>query len=186
MSRAGVPLRTPSSDAHRESNGHCHPSCRGRAPTCRMISSGTALPSPRDASLSAPRTWPARDRGIGLAAPIGDVAPGPSLGMPLRHGGANHAVAPGGSRRRDAGRDHSACRNEAGSDTARSWRADTRSKTRRSTPPLSGHGARAVVNVTASRHRRLQKARGCRPGPSLFGGPRALRHPVPAGPDPHR
>jgi hypothetical protein len=86
----------------------------------------------------------------------------------------------------DVAPDRNDRRIEAGFDTARRSRAGTPPTARHSMPPISGHGARAVMNVTASRHRRLQKARGCRPGPSLFGGARRLRRPEPLSPDLHR
>jgi hypothetical protein len=93
-----------------------------------------------------------------------------SPGTPRPRAGASLAAALACTRGTAAVPDRNDRRNEAELDTARSLRAGTPTTTGGSMPPFSGHGARAVMNVTASRRRRLQKARGYSPGLSLFGG----------------
>ena len=59
-------------------------------------------------------------------------------------------AAQAGTRHKGAAPDRNDRRYEAEFDTARNSRAGTRTTTTGSMPPFSGHGARAVMNVTAS------------------------------------
>src|ERR1019366_5258424 len=133
-----------------------------------MTSAMTRLASPCDASLSSPRSCPGDDRGTGPDAPTAAVGPGASLGRRRTPDAATHACVRADTPSRDVAPDRNDRRGEAELDTARSERAGTPRTTRSSMPPLSGHGDRAVMNLTASRHRRLPMARGWRPGPSLI------------------
>jgi hypothetical protein len=147
---AGVVLRKWSSAPHREQDCHRRPSHRRRSPVQATKCAKRRLPSPCDASLSAPRIWPGRDRGSGPAAPTGVGEPEASPGTPPLRAGAIPAAAPAGTLGTAAVLDRNDRRNEAELDTARSLRAGTPTTTTGSMPPFSGHGARAVMNVTAS------------------------------------
>ncbi len=133
-----------------------------------MTSANARLASPCDASLSCPRSCPGGGRGTGPDAPIAGVAPGASPDRSPTRGAPTRVGVPADTPGKGAAPDRSDRRGEAELDTARRGRAGTPRTTRSSMPPLSGHGARAVMNLTASRHRRLPKAWGCRPGPSLI------------------
>ena len=141
-----------------------------RSPTREATSTRAAPPSRMDASLSAHRSCPAA-LGSAPVALRADDASGAWCGtQPLRvvH---NHGDAAERRWRRTADRDHTTDRSEAGCDSDRRVRVDTRPKPRHPMP-FSGHGAPAVMILTASERpslcRRLQKVRGCSPGPSLI------------------
>ena len=141
-----------------------------RSPTREATSTRAAPPSRMDASLSAHRSCPAA-LGSAPVALRADVASGAWCGtQPVRvvH---NHGDAAERRWRRTADRDHTTDRSEAGCDSDRRVRVDTRPKPR-NPMPFSGHGAPAVMILTASERpslcRRLQKVRGCSPGPSLI------------------
>ena len=148
--KAGAALRKRSSAPHHERQRHRRLSHRRRSPVQAMTCSKPELPSPCDASLSAPRIWPASDRGSGPAGPTEVGALEASPGTQRPRAGANPAAARARTLGTAADPDRNDRRNEAEFDTARNLRAGTPTTTTGSMPPFSGHGARAVMIVTAS------------------------------------
>ena len=148
--KAGAAHRKRSSAPHRERESHRRLSDRRRSPVRATTCWKAELPSPCDASLSAPRFWPGGDRGSGLAAPTGVGGPEVSPGTRRRRAEANPVAATADIPNTAADPDRNDHRNEAEFDTARSLRAGTPTTTTGSMPPFSGHGARAVMIVTAS------------------------------------
>ena len=139
-----------------------------------MTSSESGLLSPSDASLSERRTCPARDRGTALVALLAAVVREASPDTSPRHGAAIHDAERAYRHHRDAGRDRSERRFGAGRDTARTTRADTLMATRNSMPPISGHGAPTVVNVTASDKTETPEGPGLPPWAFAYFGGHAL------------
>jgi hypothetical protein len=146
----GVECRRACSVRNYVSKGHRRPFCRSRSPARRTTSATARLPSPSDASLSVRGTCPEVGRGTGPAEPRAAAERVTSCDMQPRRDEASHVAGPGGIRRRTVAPDRNGRRIEAGSHTARMTRADTLPTTRGPMPPTSGHGAPAVVIVTAS------------------------------------
>jgi hypothetical protein len=148
------------------------------------MSTRSRAPSPCDASLSDQGTCPAAGLDSGIGEPPAGDGLGACAGRCRRRGGGRRVDGARDSPRRAAGPDRTGRRGEAGSDTARRARADTPRATRASMPPISGHGARSVVNVVSSARHGAPEGPGLPPsGLRLFrrarstssrrGGPRS-------------
>jgi hypothetical protein len=125
----------------------------------------------RDASLSAPASWPGA-LGIEPGVPPGAGVLATEPGSELLLAAVTHDAAQPGTGRRIAARDSSGGRDEAEHGNVRRGRARTLLATRSSTPPISGHGAPNCAEGGALRpNRSSRRLRVAALGLRLFGGP---------------
>lgn len=177
--RAARPPHTASSGERQSSLFHLGPFGRRPPPAGPRLSARPTLVSRSDASLSAPRSWPAA-RGSAPAAPRAAPGPGacPDSGPPPAASSA--AVARARTCGRAVARGHTAGTAAAARGIGHSS-TDERTPTAPSSgPPFSCRGTRDVMEVTSSDAPETLKTRIVTPGlPFLWRGARSYPSPAP-------